>query len=175
VNTSGLVKYTGALLALAICAACGGSAVGPSSSALSGAYKYVGKTLFVNGRPVTAAHLRPMPRYATLVPDHHARKKFEYIFNDYETYASIFDYPKSVQQIGSIYGDGGQGCTNVLYGYGNKTFWNIGGSTQITEYKVPPNADQDAVRRVLFPIQLRHEYKRRSCGGDLVCVGGGWR
>jgi hypothetical protein len=137
-NASGLVKYLGALLALAICAACGGgSAVAPSSPALSGAYRYVGKTLFVNGRPVTAARLNPMPRYATMVPDHHAGKKFEYIFNEYETYASIFEYPKSLKEIGQISGDGGQGCTNVLYGYGKKTFWNVGGNTQITEYKVP--------------------------------------
>jgi hypothetical protein len=137
-NTSGLVKYAGALLALALCAACaGGSAVAPSSPAVSGAYAYVGKTLFVNGRPVTAARLSPMPRYATMVPDHHPGKKFEYVFNEYETYASIFEYPKSVKEIGQITGDGGQGCTNVLYGYGKKIFWNIGGNTQITEYKVP--------------------------------------
>ena len=137
-NASGLVKYLGALLALAICAACGGgSTVAPSSPALSGAYRYVGKTLFVNGRPVTAARLNPMPRYATMVPDHHAGKKFEYVFNEYETYASIFEYPKSLKEIGQISGDGGQGCTNVLYGYGKKTFWNVGGNTQITEYKVP--------------------------------------
>jgi hypothetical protein len=92
----------------------------------------------VNGRPVTAARPpRPLLRYATILPDHHAKKKFEYIFNSYGTYASIFDYPKSVAQIGTIYGDGGQGCTNVLYGYGKGYFWNVGGQTQVTEYKVP--------------------------------------
>ncbi len=130
-----LVKYAGALVALAICSACGGGVtVAPSSAALNGTY--IGRTLFVNGRPVTAARLSPMPRYVTFVPDHRG-KKFEYIFNYYETYASIFDYPKSVQQVGSINGDGGQGCTNVLNGYGKKIFWNIGGNTQITEYEVP--------------------------------------
>ncbi len=135
-NSTGTVKCAGTLVALAMCSACaGGSTVSPSTAGLTATY--VGKTLFVNGRPVTAARLSPMPRFATLVPDHHAKKKFEYVFNYYETYASIFDYPKSVQQIGSIYGDGGQGCTNVLHGYGKKFFWNVGGPTQITEYKVP--------------------------------------
>jgi hypothetical protein len=79
-----------------------------------------------------------VPRYATLVPDVKAKhEKFEYIFNYYGTYASIFDYPKSVAEIGRIAGDGGQGCTNVLYGYGKHIMWNMGGSTQMTEYRVP--------------------------------------
>ena len=136
-NTSGFVKYAGALFALAVLSACGGgSAVAPSAATLNATY--VGRSLFVNGRPVTAARLSPLPTYATIVPDRHAKSKtFEYVFNYYETYASIFDYPKSVKQIGQITGDGGQGCTNVLYGYGKKTFWNVGGQNQITEYKVP--------------------------------------
>ena len=140
-TTPGLVKYSGALAALALLSACaGGSAVAPSNSALGGTYRYVGKTLFVNGRPVTAERLSPMPRYATMVPDHHGKKKYEYIFSDYGTYASIFDYPKSDQQVGSIDGLGGQGCTNVLYGYGKKIFWNVGGPDQITEFKVRGSA-----------------------------------
>ena len=136
-NTTGLVKYAGALLALAICSACaGGSAVSPSAASFNA--RYVGRTLFVNGRPVTAARLNPLPTYATIVPDRHRKSKFfEYIFNYYGTYASIFNYPKSVQQVGTINGDGGQGCTNVAYGYGKKIVWNVGGNTQITEYKVP--------------------------------------
>jgi hypothetical protein len=82
--------------------------------------------------------MNPMPRYATLLPDRHASSKtFEYVFSYYETYASIFDYPKSVKEIGKINGDGGQGCTNVLYGYGKKTFWIVAGPDQITEYTVP--------------------------------------
>jgi len=137
-NTTGSVKYVGALLALAILSACSGSAAAPSNPALGG-YKYVGRTLSVNGRLVTAA--RPpgvLPRFATILPDKHGKhKKYEYVFSYYGTYASIFDYPKSTQQIGSIPGDGGQGCANVLYGYGKKYFWNVGGPTQITEYKVP--------------------------------------
>jgi hypothetical protein len=142
-NSTGLVKYGGALVALAICSACSGALrqtqgdmpVAPSTAALN--YRYIGRTLFVNGRPVTAARLSPMPRYASLVPGAHSKSKtFEYIFNAYGSYAAIFDYPKSTKQIGEIAGDGGQGCTNVLYGYGKKTFWNVGGPTQITEYRV---------------------------------------
>ncbi|HEX4012635.1 MAG TPA: hypothetical protein VHX17_01960, partial [Candidatus Cybelea sp.] len=40
-------------------------------------------------------------------------------------------------QIGTIENVGGQGCTNVLYGYGKKTFWIVAGPTQIEEFKVP--------------------------------------
>jgi hypothetical protein len=143
-NTTGLVKYVGALVALAICSACGGAlrqaqgdmAVAPSTAALS---RYVGRTLFVNGMPVTAArrNLSPLPRYATIVPDRRAKKHFDYIINFYGTYASIFDYPKSVNQIGTINNVGGQGCTNVLYGYGKNKFWIVAAYNQITEYKVP--------------------------------------
>jgi hypothetical protein len=72
-----------------------------------------------------------------MVPDLHGKTKYEYVFNSYGTYASIFDYPKSKAMIGQIYGDGGQGCTNSLYGYGKKIMWNVGGQTQVTEYRVP--------------------------------------
>jgi hypothetical protein len=152
-NTTGFVKSAGALAALAICSACAGAVplslskgqgdmtVAPSNAALNGAY--IGRTFSVNGRLVTAAHpnLSALPRYATIVPDRHAKSKtFEYIINDYGTYASIFDYPKSDKQIGSITNVGGQGCTNVLYGYGKKTFWIVAGADQITEYKVPQKA-----------------------------------
>jgi hypothetical protein len=146
----GLVKYAGALLALAMVSACGGaSAVAPSPAGQN--VRYVGKTLFLNGRPITAARLSPLPRYATFVPDrHHGHKKFEYVFNDYGTYASIFDYPKSVQEIGQIYGDGGQGCSNALYGYGKKYFWNVGGQNQVTEYKVPDTP----IKTLSFPYSF---------------------
>jgi hypothetical protein len=161
-NTTGLVKYAGALIALAICSACGGgSAVAPSTAALNGAY--IGRTLYVKGRPVTAARLNPLPRYATLVPDRHATKTFEYVFNNYGTYASIFDYPKSTQQIGSINGDGGQGCTNVLHGYGRKTFWNIGGQTQITEYAVPKTPIKTLSVTYSFPSSCA-----MNASGDLA-------
>jgi hypothetical protein len=117
-------------------AGCGGSAAAPSTAALNAGY--VGRTFSVNERQVTAARLGALPTYATILPDRHAKSKtFEYIFNEYDTYASIFDYPKSTKEIGTIAGDGGQGCTNVPYGYGKKIFWNVGGPDQITEYNVP--------------------------------------
>jgi len=143
-NTTGFVKYAGALFALGLLSACGGAlrqaqgdmAVAPSVATLNATY--VGRRLFVNGRPVTAARLKPLPTYATIVPDRHPKSKtFEYVFNNYGSYASIFDYPKSTKEIGMIAGDGGQGCTNVAYGYGKNIFWNVGGPDQITEYKVP--------------------------------------
>jgi hypothetical protein len=135
-NTTGLVKYAGALVALAICSACNGSGVAPSTGSLN--FSYVGRTLAVNGRPVTAArpNLNPLPRYAMTVPDPRARFKFEYVINFYGSYASIFDYPKSHKQIGTINNVGGQGCTNVLYGYGKKTFWIVAAYNQIEEFEV---------------------------------------
>jgi hypothetical protein len=138
-NTTGLVKYAGALVALAICSACaGGSAVAPSNAGTND--RYIGRTLSMNGRLVTAArpNLSALPRFATLVPDRTAiSKHFEYVINFYGTYASIFDYPRSTSQIGTINNVGGQGCTNVLHGYGKKTFWIVAAYNQITEYKVP--------------------------------------
>ena len=123
------------MVAAAILSACGGSAVPPSTAGLN--VTYVGRTLWVNGRPVTAARLSPLPRYATILPDRRKKAKtYEYVINYYGTYASIFDYPKSDNQIGSISGAGGQGCTNVLYGYGKKIIWNVEGPDQIQEYRV---------------------------------------
>jgi hypothetical protein len=138
-NMARVLKYAAAPVALAICTACGGgSAMAPSTAGVNGSYTYVGRALSVNGRLVTAAHLRPLPRYATIVPDRLVRRgKFEYIINDYGTYASIFHYPKSDQQIGTIYNVGGQGCTNRLYGYGKNIIWIVAADNQITEYKVP--------------------------------------
>jgi hypothetical protein len=131
-SSAGFVRYASSLIALAMCSAC---ALPPSSPALN--YQYVGKTLSVNGRLVTAARLSPMPRYATIVPNGHAKaNKFEYVINFYGTYASIFDYPKSDKEIGKIDNVGGQGCTNVLYGYGRKYFWIVAGDNQIALYKV---------------------------------------
>jgi hypothetical protein len=140
-DTTGFVKYAGALIAISICSACGGAqgdmAVAPSTASLNGAYTYAGRTLSVNGKLVTIARPpSPLPRYATIVPDHRA-KKFEYVINFYGSYATIFNYPKSTQQIGTINNVGGQGCTNVLYGYGSNTFWIVAAYNQITEYHVP--------------------------------------
>ncbi len=143
-NIPGLLKCAGTVVALAVVSACGsglqqaqdGAPVAPSAARLDATY--VGRTLFVRGRPVTAARLNPLPRFTQLVPDKLKSKNYEYIFNDYGTYAGIFDYPKSTAMIGQIYGAGGQGCTNALYGYGKKIFWNPGRSNDlIDEYKVP--------------------------------------
>ncbi len=143
-NTPGLLKCAGAVVALAIVSACGSAlrqaqddmTIAPSAATLNATY--VGRTLFVNGRPVTAARLNPLPRYAELVPDKSKSKNYEYIINYYGTYASIFSYPKSTAMIGQITGAGGQGCTNVLYGYGKKIIWNAGRTNDlISEYKVP--------------------------------------
>ena len=66
--------------------------------------------------------------------------------------------------IGQINGAGGQGCTNVLYGYGNKIFWNPGRTNDlIDEYQVP-----NKLLRTLF---LNYTYTS-SCAmntsGDLA-------
>jgi hypothetical protein len=136
-NTTCLMKHAGVLVALAIFSGCSGGSAGSPSTASFNA-RYVGKMLTVNGRPVTAAHFNPLPRYATLIPDRHRKPKYyEYINNYYATYASIFDYPKSTQMIDTIPGIGGQSCTNTLYGYGKKTFWNIESDTEITLFKAP--------------------------------------
>src|SRR5579863_6373141 len=161
-NTPGLLKCGGAVVALVIVSACGSSAVAPSGAALSATY--AGRTLFVNGRPVTAARLNPLPRYAELVPDKSTSKNYDYIINYYGTYASIFDYPKSDKQTGSIKGAGGQGCTNVLYGYGKKIIWNPGRRNDlIDEYEVP--------NKLLRSLSLDYTYTS-SCAmntsGDLA-------
>jgi hypothetical protein len=162
-NASRLLKCGSAVVALAIVSACGsGSSVAPSAATRSATY--VGGTLFVNGRPVAAARLNPLPRYAELVPDNTALKKYEYVFNFYGTYASIFDYPKSVAQIGQITGAGGQGCTNVLYGYGKNIIWNAGRTNDlISEYQVP--------NTLLKTLSLNYTYTS-SCAmnrsGDLA-------
>jgi hypothetical protein len=120
----------------ALFAGCGGSAVAPSNAALNGAYD--GRRLSVNGMPVMTARVSAPPQYAMILRDWRAKTKtFVYIINVYGSYASIFDYPKSDKQIGTINNVGGQGCTNVLFGYGMKRFWIVAGARQITEYTVP--------------------------------------
>jgi hypothetical protein len=144
-NFSGPAKCAGGFLSIAMFAACSrGSSVPPAVATSSAWVEYVGETAFVDGRAVAAA--RPnlnVTKYAPILSDKTATSNandFEYIINDYGTYASIFDYPKSVDQIGSIRNVGGQGCTNVLYGYGKSTFWIIAGTDQMTEYRVPKTA-----------------------------------
>lgn len=144
-KTPGFLKCAGAVVALVTVSACGsalqqaqGGAALPSATALKATYE--GRTLFLNGWPVTAARLNPAPRFAQLVPDRSKAQNFDYIINYYGSYASIFNYPKSTSMTGQINGAGGQGCTNVLYGYGKKIIWNPGRQSTadaIVEYKVP--------------------------------------
>jgi hypothetical protein len=110
-DTNGLAKRAGALVAVAICSACGsGSAVALSPSA-----------------PLTGVQsdLSALP------------KTFEYISNYYGAGAAIFDYPKGDTQVGTISGVGGQACANVLYGNGKSFFWIVAGNTAIKEFQVP--------------------------------------
>jgi hypothetical protein len=162
-NSLGFLKYAGAVVALALVSACaGGSTVAPSSATAT--TSYVGKTLFVNGRPVTAARVNPLPRYADLVPDAASSKDYEYIFNSYGSYAGIFNYPKNTSEMGQVNGAGGQGCTNVLYGYGKKIFWNAGRTNNVmTEYQVPD--------KQIKTLPIKYDYTS-SCAmntdGDLA-------
>jgi len=117
---------------------------------------------------------KPAARYATILPARHKRSKtFEYIFNDYGTYASIFDYPKSDQQIGKINGLGGQGCTNVLYGYGKKTFWNVGGQNQIEEFRVPQKLIKTLSVAYSFPSSCAMDTSGDLAVGILYASGAG--
>jgi hypothetical protein len=136
-NTSGLLKCAGSIAALAIVSACS-SASSVAPMAVAPNVTHEGNLLFLHGHPVTAERLNPLPRFAELVPEATKAKSYEYIFNDYGSYAGIFDYPKSTKMLGQINGAGGQGCTNVLYGYGKSIFWNAGRTNNVmTEYQVP--------------------------------------
>jgi hypothetical protein len=161
------------MVALATLSACGGgSTVAPSTAALN--VTYIGRMLSLNGRPVTAARISPLARYATLLPDRQKKSKtFEYVINDYGSYASIFDYPKSDQEIGMIDGLGGQGCTNVLYGYGKKTFWNVGGQDQIEEFKVPQKLIKTLSVNYSFPSSCAMDTSGDLAVGILYASGAG--
>src|SRR5581483_575579 len=139
-NPTGFVKHAAALIALALCSACaGGSAVAPASG--NSAVQYVGRTASVNGRLVTAA--RPNPhgaQYRTIVSEltgNAKSKYFEYIINFYGSYAGIFHYPIKDSETGELNDVGGQGCTNVLHGYGRRTIWIMAAYNDMTEYVVP--------------------------------------
>jgi hypothetical protein len=140
-NTSTLLKYPAIAVGLAVCSACaGGPANAPAPASAN--VRYVGRMAYVNGRPVTAErpNLNAPHQYFSIVPElapKSSAKYYEYINNYYGSYSSIFNYPKSDKQIGSITDVGGQSCTNVLSGYGKKTFWIVAGEKQITEYSVP--------------------------------------
>ncbi|HEX4012627.1 MAG TPA: hypothetical protein VHX17_01920 [Candidatus Cybelea sp.] len=152
-NTTGFARYAGAFAALAMCSACGGSGIAPSNPALGGGY--LG----------TAASVGRVPGVAAFLPDPTSKSKtFEYIVDDYGSYASIFDYPKSDKQIGKIADVGGQACTNVLYGYGKKNFWIVAGSDQIAEYAAP--------KKLIKTLSVPPAQMPSSCAwntnGDLV-------
>ncbi|HEY4434072.1 MAG TPA: hypothetical protein VGM99_06680 [Candidatus Cybelea sp.] len=154
-NTTSLMKNAGALGALAIFSACGaGSPAAPSNAV---------------GRLSTAArpNLSGLSRYPTIASGQAANSKskyFEYVINDYGSYAGIFNYPKSKNQIGTIDDVGGQGCTNVLYGYGKKIFWIVAGSDQITEYSVP----QTPIKTLSVPSSSMPSSCAMNTSGDLA-------
>jgi hypothetical protein len=140
-NTTGFVRYAGALVALALCTACGsGSAVAPSTAALDGGY--------MDGAPDGSGKA----------------KIFDYIVDNYGSYATFFNYPKSDKPIGTIDNVGGQACTNVLYGYGKKNFWIVAGPKAITEFEVP--------KKRIKTLTLPSDEGPSSCAldpaGDLV-------
>jgi hypothetical protein len=136
-NTPGLLKRAGAVVALVTVSACGSaSTVSPPAATLN--VSHLDRTLVMHGRPVTAERLNPLPAFTRLVPEAAKSNDYEYVFNYYQSYASIFNYPKNTSMIGQINGAGGQGCTNVLFGYGKKIFWNAGRTNNVmTEYQVP--------------------------------------
>jgi hypothetical protein len=151
-NIAGFIRYASALAALGSCCACGalrqaqgdtgvlpsGTGVLPSSAAVVGGY---------NLRDGTGKS-----------------KLFEYIVDNYGSYASIFDYPKSDKQIGEINNVGGQACTNVLYGYGKKLFWIVAAYNQITEYAVP----KTPIKTLSLPLGESPSSCALDPSGDLV-------
>ena len=64
-------------------------------------------------------------------------KTFEYIFNEYDTYASIFDYPKSTKEIGDDRWRRRPRVHERPLRLREEGGWNVGGPGQITEYEVP--------------------------------------
>jgi hypothetical protein len=159
-----LVKPSGVLMTLAVCCACSGSpAIAPSGAGLAAGY--IGATATLNARPVTA-------RPTTLEPYDliHERlgnsksQKYEYIINNYGSYASVFDFPKSTKQTGTIDDVGGQGCSNVLYGYGKKTFWIVAAANKIAEYEVP----HKPVKTLSSPDGSAPSSCAMNTGGDLA-------
>jgi hypothetical protein len=160
------------MVALATLSACGASAVATSTAALSNTY--IGRTLSVNGRPVTAARLGPLSGYTAIIPDRHKKpENLEYVINEYGSYASIFDYPKSDKQIGSINNVGGQGCTNVLYGYGKGIIWIVAGPSQIQEFKVPTTLIKTLSVNYSFPSSCAMDTSGDLAVGILDASGQG--
>jgi hypothetical protein len=142
-NVTSLLRYSAAGIVVALCAACSGggsgSTIAPSTSGVGPEYR--DGIAWINGRPITAARPNPsgfLNAASVLAPAAKPKSKyFDYIINDYGSYATIFNYPTSNKQIGTVNDVGGQGCTNVLYGYGKKIVWIVAGPEQISEYQVP--------------------------------------
>jgi hypothetical protein len=166
IHTAGFLRCAGAAIALALCSACaGGPGVAPSNAVSASQYNTT--ALRVNGRPITAERLNlgVLPHYPATVLDATAKSTyFDYVINLYGTYASIFNYPKSAKQIGTITDVGGQGCTNVLYGYGKNRFWIVAGSDQITEYSAP----QKPIKTLSTPDGSMPSSCAMNSDGDLA-------
>ena len=138
-NLSYLARYGALAATLAAFSACSGSTVVAASTTTANV-GYIGDVVSMNRGPVATElpNLNAAHRYVPLFPDQLATreaKDYEYIINQYGSYATIFDYPAGDKQIGTITNVGGQGCTNVLYGYGKKTFWIVAGENQIMEFQ----------------------------------------
>lgn len=166
-----LVQCAVAAVTLTVLSACGGSAtVAPTTADLNN--QYVGTSEV----PVMGAHprMRAMPRYPVIVPERKTRgTQYEYIINDYYTYASIFDYPKSEAQVGSISDVGGQGCTNVLYGYGKKIAWIVAAPDNIAEYRVPKKKIRALSESIGNPSSCAMDTTGNLAVGLLDGTGGG--
>jgi hypothetical protein len=140
----GLSVTTGAAM-LAACSNNGGSSLAPSGAS-SGMpdITHIGRTVMVNGVPITAAHPNFIVRQGGLfsldkfLPDRKKKKQpYQYI-STFGGGIIIFDYPKGGSP-GSI-GTSAQGeCTNVLFGSGKKTFWavsSVSGASPVYEFEV---------------------------------------
>lgn len=127
-------RGAGAIAAAAIISACNGTAA--MTPAAAGAVRYIGTSAMP---AVGSRATRFPPGLPPIVPETLPQSEYyEYVINNYGSYATMFDYPHSATAIGYIRGGiGGQGCTNVLYGYGKKNFWIVAGANEINEYAVP--------------------------------------
>jgi len=183
---SGLARYGALAATLAAFSACSGSTVVAASTTTANV-GYIGDVVSTNRGPVSTELPNPSAahRYVPLLPDRLATreaKDYEYIINQYGSYATIFDYPAGDKQIGTITNVGGQGCTNVLYGYGKKTFWIVAGENQITEFQVPKKAIKTLSTPGLAPSSCAINLKGDlavgilggypSGGGDVVIFKG---
>ncbi|HEY1429921.1 MAG TPA: hypothetical protein VGF18_10130 [Candidatus Tumulicola sp.] len=140
-TSTDFIKYTGAIAALVLLPACVSNSGTVTPANAASANSYVGRTLRIDGRPVTAARssLTKLSYYATGYDSRTAKstaKYWDYTINFYGTYASVFNYPKNTNEVDTINNVGGQGCTNKLFGYGKTTFWIMAAYNQISEYQV---------------------------------------